>query len=551
MTRREKVEFARLLEEKELRRARVDKYYWLTTHTATEDEQDKENPIKPFPRRDYFPHIIDVYDNEEAVAVEKSRTMMLSWVTSGWCAHEMFTVPYTTVVIQSKDEARAVNCINYIKCLWRNSHPKLRQEWTLKRPLDKQPYNKIELANGSWAIGVSGDPDRIRAMHPTVVVLDEAAFIESSDNYDTAVATRCSKIFLVSSACPGWFREMTRDAKPVEWPDYKAGKVPTADQSSEELLATEIGSAGPIPGLAMRRTDRGIPIIWCHYDADPSMKGERLAKERAKYSSTAMWQQEMEIDYEAKSGTLVYPEFSRSIHVVKHDTIPQEGSIFMGIDPHPRTPHAFLWVMIDKWSDWWVYRELWPSIVNGTGRRLKDSDEDNLYTVKEYADAVAKIEGNRLEYRNIGTEREWAKYIQSPIGERIVMRFMDQAGKAFKASDESQMLETYAARYTRYGIRCSDPKKSHEVGEDAIRALLKPRKHDSMGEWPRIHISDRCPELIYELSNYRYKIEKSEDLERELNQKAADARSHGIDILRYLATAPTVRYNPRHSSKRR
>jgi hypothetical protein len=51
-------------------------------------------------------------------------------------------------------------------------------------------------------------------------VLDEAAYIESDANYNVAVATRCKQIIALSSANPGWFREHTEFAQPVEWPDY-------------------------------------------------------------------------------------------------------------------------------------------------------------------------------------------------------------------------------------------------------------------------------------------------------------------------------------------
>jgi hypothetical protein len=146
--------------------------------------------------------------------------MMLSWLLSGYIGHKLFTRPFTSCVIQSKDEARAVKPIAYMKCLWRNSDQELRDRWPLPRPLDKQPFNKIELSNGSWALGVSGDPDRIRSEHPSIVFLDEGAFIDTDENYNVAVATRCKQIIVNSSANPGWFFEQIRDAKPAPWPEY-------------------------------------------------------------------------------------------------------------------------------------------------------------------------------------------------------------------------------------------------------------------------------------------------------------------------------------------
>lgn len=301
----------------------------------------------------------------------------------------------------------------------------------------------------------------------------------------------------------------------------------------------------------MQRTPQGVPVIWLHYKADPTMVGERLEKEKLRYSSDALWRREMEVDFEALSGQLVYPEFDQDVHVIAHDQIPLDGCIYMAIDPHPRTPHAFLWVLIDRWDDWYIYREVWPSIAYGTGKRLTDSDEDNTFPIKEYAEAVAYKEGCRFERHNWNTKNEYGKIKRVQGSERVVIRLMDQAGKAFRASGESEQLETYARRYARYGIRCMDPRKSHQAGEDAIHDLLRPRRSDLHGNWPKLHISDQCPELIWELRNHRYKTLKTEDPEKDLKQDAAEVRSHMVDLLRYLATHPQCRYTSRLEGRRR
>lgn len=520
------------LEEKSLRRAQRDCWYWLSNYTKTEDEQDSKEPVKPFPQRDYFPLVIDVLSSPEepTIWLEKSRTMMMSWTLAGWAAHTMFTRPHTGIVVQSKDEARAVKVVDYVKCLWRNSDPRLKSRWRLKKPYERQAFNKFEVANGSWILGVAGDPDRIRSEHPTIVILDEAAFIPSDDNYNVAVATRCLKIICNSSAEDGWMYEVIEDAIPAEWP----GK----------------GTTEPIPGCSMRRTEQGHAVIRLHYSADPEMRGERLEKEKAKYTSQTKWNQEMEIDWKAKSGALVYPEFSEAIHVIPHSEIPLYGTLFMGIDPHPRTPHAFLWILIDEWSDWYVYRELWPSIVSGSSRRLKDSDEDNHFSIRDYAQSIAALEGNSLDIMRRGEDREYGIFRKGPNGEKVLLRLMDQAGKAFRASDEASLLETYARRYSKYGIRCLDPRKSHGVGEDAVHNLLAPRRHDLKGKWPRLHISANCRELIWEMRNYRYQVMKTESLEKDLKQDPIEARSHLVDILRYISTHPQAMYIQRQVSRR-
>jgi hypothetical protein len=210
-----------LMREKRVRRALTEPYYWLTECTKTQDEQDLVNPFKPFPKRPYFEPILEVLQHEAVVFLEKSRTMMASWLVSGHCAHLGFSRPAVGCVFQSRDEGRAVHDIDNIKCLWLNTDPDIRERWPLLKPLEKQAYNRLEMANGSWFLGIPGDPDKIRSEHPTVVVLDEAAFIPDGDaSYNTARATRCLQIIALSSAEVGWFEDFTKPATPVDWPEY-------------------------------------------------------------------------------------------------------------------------------------------------------------------------------------------------------------------------------------------------------------------------------------------------------------------------------------------
>lgn len=215
-----KIRELKILRELHIRRALKDPLYWLMKATKTFDEQDMQNPYKPFPDREYISHMFDVFDHEPISFLEKSRTMMASWTVSAWAAHNGFSRPFTTV-FQSEDEDRAVHCVENIKCLWEHSEPELKERWPLARPLDKQPYNYLEMANGSWFLGIPGNPDKVRSAHPTCYVADEAAFMSYfSEAYGNAVATRAPHIIALSSANPGEFYEFVKNAKPVDWPSY-------------------------------------------------------------------------------------------------------------------------------------------------------------------------------------------------------------------------------------------------------------------------------------------------------------------------------------------
>jgi hypothetical protein len=203
------------------RRAERECYYWLTAATRTQDEQDLKDPFKQFPNRQYFQPILTVLDNEPIVDLWKPRTMMITWLVCGWASHLGFTHPGVGVIFQGPDERRALKCIEYIKILWENSIPELQHRWPLKKPLDKQPYNRLDMANRSWFLAIPGDADRIRSDHPTVVVFDEACSIVNwEENYNVAAGARTPKIISVSSAQPSPFSDLFDSCHPVDWPDY-------------------------------------------------------------------------------------------------------------------------------------------------------------------------------------------------------------------------------------------------------------------------------------------------------------------------------------------
>lgn len=310
----------------------------------------------------------------------------------------------------------------------------------------------------------------------------------------------------------------------------------------------EIVGSSP-KGLALGRTDQGWLVVRLHYSANPLFDPDtpagraRIADLKKGYISEAHWNMEMEINPYALQGQLVYPEFQRHLHVLPLDEIiwldkerkhKRRGCCFMAIDPHPRTPHAALWVMIDRWNDWYVYRDFWDSKVYGIPKAIKDEDTENIWTVRDYAWAIARLEGNDIAWFNPETDREYGVYKDQPGGERIIERRVDQAGKGFfETGSASSIWETYK----KYGLFLREPYKVHEAGENAIRELLKPRRHNERGMWPRLHIADDCRELILELERYRYKKTRRYSDDKELYQVGVEARCHLIDCLRYLATA--------------
>lgn len=526
----------RLLLDYQIQQSEKDPFFWLTNLTKTIDEQDNQNPYKPFPAYAYIEHTLPILLSEPITFIGKSRSVMASWTVAGAAAWLCQTRPACGIVIQSRNEEKAKKVVEYVRVLYSQSHPEWQRRHPLAKPLSAQSETECAWANDSWVKAITGTPDSIRSEHPTVVALDEAGFMEFFEEcFNVGRGANPLHAWALSSAEQGPFFDVLETAVPCDW-----GGHPRPGQTGNFATFLTADVERPVKGLTFGRTDKGWAAIHMHYSADPTRDTEWAAKKKQGYTSEADWKKEQEIDPYAKDGAIVYPEFDENVHVIPHSQIPKFLTRYMAIDPHPRTPHAFLWVGVDAWGDWYFYRELWPSVVYGKPKSIKDTDVDNRFTIHDYADTIARLEGNSITWEHIGKESKWGKYVESDRGEKIIDRYMDQAGKAFEVEGDAQNSDTYWDRYSKFGIQCIAPNKQHQAGEDSIRDGLKKRYHDTRGNWPQIHVSNRCPELILELRRHRYPILRRATNERELPQHGVEARCHLIDLTRYLRMAPLV-----------
>ena len=190
-------------------RCEVSAYYWLTTHTKTENKHhEKQNlPFKaPLPKKSYlkmlFKYLQDIKNwSVPRFFIPKSREMITSLSVLGYCAHaSQYRKAESIVQCDSEDKAKELvhhAVVNYEE----------QPAWLRKlHPLKRRPNDmEIEWMDGGRLIGIPSGEHKIRLYHPTIYVLDEAAFqpgAEGCYNYALPVA---QEIIVVSSAGPGWF----------------------------------------------------------------------------------------------------------------------------------------------------------------------------------------------------------------------------------------------------------------------------------------------------------------------------------------------------------
>jgi hypothetical protein len=308
-------------------------------------------------------------------------------------------------------------------------------------------------------------------------------------------------------------------------------------------------------GVSVRRIPSGLPaagiaVARIHVDADPTMDDLRREALRAKYTSEARYRREIQIEYEALEGELLYPEFSRTLNLCDPFDVSDRDywTLYMALDPHPRTAHAMAWEAFNKHDDRIVCGEFWPEF--GTVY----ASDGGRWRTKDYAAAIQLFESDS-QYKP--APFEWAN------GKRLVVRrrFMDTFGKAAN-SDEGDG-EDYFESYRRLGIELTkkaivDSKGSEQVNlhfdpalkghdnlakaQDSIARALAPSKQGP----PRMRCFNNLYELIDEFENVRFPKgtrRPGDDfgLEgtagREMDERPITFQRHVVDCLHYIETA--------------
>jgi hypothetical protein len=283
----------------------------------------------------------------------------------------------------------------------------------------------------------------------------------------------------------------------------------------------------PHQGVQTWRNQHGISIFRLHYSADPDKTAEWAAKQKAAMTNEADYEQEYEINFSAKLGTLIY-QLHEEATLENSFPIPPSWTRYYALDPHPVVPHASLWLAIDQWGDGWAYRELWPSKIYG--QRGNVPEDDNRFSIKQYVETVKWLE-SADNPENEGKDED------------IYTRVIDYAARAMGQGFFDEKPEyNFQKRFEELGgWKFKDCIKDNLAGPEKVNEWLKPRdveqEDGSFKPKSKLHIfQDRCPELIHELKTNRFQQLTPIMAERsDPTGKAQSKRNHLSDCLKYLA----------------
>lgn len=198
---------------------------------------------------------------------------------------------------------------------------------------------------------------------------------------------------------------------------------------------------------------------------------------------------------------LVYPEFDYSKHVVKPFEIPKDWPIFIAIDPHPRTPHAVMFMAVDPQGTKYVFDELFRACL---------------------------IE-------------ELAAYIRAKLGNRRAKAVLIDPSSI---APNPVTGVTIQKEFTKYGIF---PIPASKELSDGIHRVKKALSSPIPGMPPEVYFFPRCKETIFEFNNYVWDEWRGRTQQyRDPKNRPRDKDDHMMENLYRL-----LLYNPRYQSRNR
>lgn len=181
---------------------------FYASFVQTRDESDPDAPVKPFPLdKPYVPRLLRDFLREQRSAVAKSRQVLATWTVCVFMTWWARFKPHQHVVFQTQkwDDAVEKVCMAGSqrdggfagRCQFIEQH---LPAW-LQQSLREQE-GKLLYPNGSMIEALAGGKDQIRGKTPSLIVLDEAAFLEEARATYTSIAPlvqKGAKLVMVST----------------------------------------------------------------------------------------------------------------------------------------------------------------------------------------------------------------------------------------------------------------------------------------------------------------------------------------------------------------
>lgn len=247
-------------------------------------------------------------------------------------------------------------------------------------------------------------------------------------------------------------------------------------------------------GIRLWKNDKNkFTVLMLHYSADPkkdpAREGAKWLDNEKEGFSEAKWNKEYEIDFTTKAGKLIFGaqfcDFDKNVHLIKSFELPEPIELLLSLDFGQRNPTAAL---VGAWTT-----------------------DNRLYIIDEYykPGVPSRTSGEmikKFDYLLPGIE-ETESYSQK---RRIIDVAFD-----IKVIDPTTSSKNRAKVIEGEEIEYSVKEEFYDRGFDfslgannvdsSITRIREYMNIDASGK-PRLYIfQDKCPNLCWELQNYRYK----------------------------------------------
>jgi hypothetical protein len=163
----------------------------------------------------YVEPIVKYWQREKIVFIEKSRDMMVTWLTVAMYTWDTIFHENRENIFQSDDATKTGDLVERAYFIYANQPKFLRDIHKAQFGLGTTRSGVLRVPSlNSVVLGFPQGPDQVRQYHPSGVFVDEAAFqIQAGDAFMAVKPAIQSggRYTAVSSANPGFFMMACRD----------------------------------------------------------------------------------------------------------------------------------------------------------------------------------------------------------------------------------------------------------------------------------------------------------------------------------------------------
>jgi len=456
----------------------------------TQDQVDKENPIKKFPwELEFIQAYCKVWVAKEKLAVPKSRRMKMSWINIIlYLWDTMFNVGRHNAFVSKKEEG-SDDLINRAEFVYDNLDPEIIPRELL--PRKKRKFGLLEFPEiNSKLQGFPQGADQLRQFTLSGIMADEMAFWEQAEEaYSASIPTLegGGRFTAISSPAPGFFKRLVFDQL-----DKGEGDVVKTDSKFKKIY--------PMEGVEVWKNPKNEFIVFqLHYRADPNKRSEEFKRHIKSSMPRAQYMQEYEMSWESWAGFPVYPDFTKAIHTSKTRLMPQAGL-----------------PLLRGWDF-----GLTPACVVG------QLQENKLVIFKEYV----QINMGADRFTDLVLDDCSLRYLN--WGRRGFMDFIDPSGEFRKDTDEGTCAKIMDSK----GLRPIPGALAWEERRQSVEYFLTRFLKIDHDPTACLVIDDaECPMLIKGFEGgYRY-ADKAGEIEPSKLRPIKDEHSHVHDALQYLCS---------------